>query len=196
MRSGSLKGLLMKRIAMIAATALTLAACATPTPYQPLATRGATTGGYSEVKVTSNRFRVTFAGNTLTSRETVERYLLYRAAEVTLNEGADWFEIADRHTDHQSRTYYDSDPFGYGYGAFWRPTWVYVGRGRYVRTIDPWGPGPFWPRDFSSETVTRFEASAEIIVGKGPKPGNDPAAFDAHEVTKNLGPNIVRPAAT
>ena len=195
MRSGSLKGLVMKRIAMIAATALTLAACATPTPYQPLTNHGPNTGGYSELKVTNNRFRITFSGNTLTSRETVERYLLYRAAEVTLAEGADWFEIADRHTDRQSRTYYDSDPFGYGYGAFWRPTWVYVGRGRYVQTFDPWGPRPDGPRDFSTETGTQFEASAAIIGGKGPKPANDPAVFDAHEVSRNLGPNIVRPPA-
>ncbi|HET9159723.1 MAG TPA: hypothetical protein VFN88_03855 [Caulobacteraceae bacterium] len=171
---------------------MSLAACATATPYQPLTTHGTTTGGYSELKVTNNRFRVMFTGNTLTSRETVERYLLFRAAEVTLGEGADWFEIADRHTDHQSRTYYDRDPFGYGYGMWWRPTWAYVGRGRYVR-IDPWGPGPFWPNDFSTETVTKYEASAEIVIGKGPKPANDPAAFDAHEVVNNLGPSIVRP---
>jgi len=45
MRSGCSKGLVMKRLAMIAAAALTLAACATPTPYQPLTTKGGTTGG-------------------------------------------------------------------------------------------------------------------------------------------------------
>lgn len=42
-------------------------------------------------------------------------------------------------------------------------------------------------------TIEKFEASAEIIVGRGPKPPNDPRAFDAREVMTNLGPTIVRP---
>ena len=37
-----------------------------------------------------------FHGNSLTSRETVEAYLLYRAAELTIERGGDWFTILDR----------------------------------------------------------------------------------------------------
>jgi hypothetical protein len=39
--------------------------------------------GYSEQQIENNRFRVQFAGNSLTDRKTVETYLLYRAAELT-----------------------------------------------------------------------------------------------------------------
>jgi hypothetical protein len=42
--------------------------------------------GYSDQQIESNRFRVSFAGNSLTARETVERYLLYRAAELTVQQ--------------------------------------------------------------------------------------------------------------
>jgi hypothetical protein len=179
----------MKRLLLAAAASLALAACTTATPYQPLTTRGAVTGGFSEIRVTPDRFRVTFSGNTLTSRETVERYLLFRAAELTLAEGHDWFALADRHTDRQSRTYVTRDPFGYD---MWRPTWQYLGRGRWV-LWDPWGPRRFWADDIDVQRVDKYEASAEIFLGRGPKPVNDPAAFDAREVIKNLGPSIVRP---
>ena len=59
-----------------------LAACATPTTYQPNIPGQKAAGGYSEQRVEENRFRINFQGNTLTSRESVEGYLLFRAAEV------------------------------------------------------------------------------------------------------------------
>ena len=43
-------------------------------------------------------------------------------------------------------------------------------------------------------TIERFEASAEILLGKGAKPSGDPRAFDARDVMANLGPTIQRPA--
>ena len=65
--------------ALSAALLLGLTACATPTPYQPVVRSGAAIGGFSELRVEANRFRVNFQGNSLTSRETVEGYLLFRA---------------------------------------------------------------------------------------------------------------------
>ena len=85
------------------ALAAGLAACATPTPYQPNVPGQQTSGGYSELRLEQNRFRVTFTGNSLTSRETVEAYLLFRAAELTTQQGYDWFSIVDRHTDRDAR---------------------------------------------------------------------------------------------
>ena len=41
----------------------------------------------------------------MTSRETVETYLLYRAAQLTVERGFDWFEMADRNTEKHSSTY-------------------------------------------------------------------------------------------
>lgn len=70
----------------LAATA-GLTACATPTPYQPAVRGQAVSGGFSDTRIEANRFQVNFAGNSLTSRETVERYLLYRAAELTVAQG-------------------------------------------------------------------------------------------------------------
>ena len=59
-----------------------LAGCMTPTPYAPR-TEGQRTG-YTDRALTQTRYRVTFTGNSITPRDTVENYLLLRAAEVTL----------------------------------------------------------------------------------------------------------------
>ncbi len=180
------------------AVAAGLAACATPTPYQPNLPGQATSGGYSEMRVEANRFRVNFAGNSLTSRETVESYLLFRAAELTVQNGYDWFSIVDRATDRDARTYVEPDPFyrpwyGPAYG-YWRPSWRYFGRGYGWRTWDPFWGDPFWADRVDVRTVERFEATAEIVMGKGAKPVDDPRAFDARAVIDNLRPRIQYPA--
>ena len=98
-----------KLLAVAAAIALTggLAACETATPYQPLNAKEASSGGYSDARLNSDRWRVSFSGNTVTSRETVERYLLYRAAELTTSQGFDWFVTPDKNTDRKSEVYID-----------------------------------------------------------------------------------------
>ena len=189
-----------KSAAIVASLALTalLGACTTATPYQPNISGQKVQGGYSEQQVETDRFRVTFSGNILTSRETVEGYLLYRAAELTVQQGYDWFEIVDRNTDADRRTYIDRDPFyspwyGPSYG-YWRPAWRYYGGPYGWRTWDPYWGDPFWSNSVDVRTVTKFEASAEIVMRRGAKPADNPGAFDARAVMSNLGPRVLRPA--
>jgi hypothetical protein len=180
------------------ALATTLAACATPTPYQPNIPGQATSGGYSEVRVEPNRWRVSFAGNSLTSRETVEGYLLFRSAELTVQQGYDWFSIVDRNTQKTGYTYVEPDPlyqpwYGPGYG-WWRPSWRYYGHGFGWRTWDPFWGDPFWADRVDVRTVEKFEATAEVVMGHGAKPADDVRAFDASAVIANLQPRIQYPA--
>lgn len=189
----------MKRLllAAAAAAAFALSACATATPYQPYTAAGSASGGYSETRIASDRFRVTFQGNTVTDRERVERYLLYRAAELTVAEGYDWFSLADRDTERQARSYVvDRDPFGYDY---WQPSWYYVVRGnRVYRVYDPFPVrtySSFGPGRYDVREIEQYRAAAEIFLGRGPKPEGDRTAFDAREVIANLGPSIIRPSA-
>ena len=182
--------------AAAAALSAGLAACATPTPYQPNLKGQSASGGYSEIRVEPNRFRVNFAGNSLTTRETVEGYLLFRAAELTVQNGYDWFAVVDRDTDKQSRTYVEPDPFyrpWYGSYGFWRPSWRYYGRGYGWRGWDPFWGDPFWADRVDVRTIERYEASAEIVMQKGPKPEADPKAFDARAVIDNLRPRVQYP---
>jgi hypothetical protein len=190
--------MLKKSAALLVAIALSagLAACATPTPYQPNIKGQSMGGGYSEIRLEPNRYRVNFMGNSLTSRETVEGYLLFRAAELTVESGYDWFAVVDRDTDKTSRTYVEPDPFyrpWYGSYGFWRPSWRYYGGGYGWRGWDPFWGDPFWADRVDVRTVERFEASAEIVMQKGPKPAEDVKAFDARAVIENLKPRVQYP---
>ena len=187
----------MKRLlltfAAVAALGGALAACETATPYQPLTLGHGYAVGYAEQKLNDDLWRVSFSGNRLTSRETVERYLLYRASELTVSQGNDWF--LDSHRALDKKTTYSVDPFyasgaGFGYGWGWRPYWRFYGGGFGWRGYDPWFDGPFWADRFEATQMDRYQASAEIRMGKGAKPPN---AIDARQAMTNLGPAIVRP---
>lgn len=177
--------------AVAAAAALALTSCASPTPYQPIASASATQGGYSETQIAPDLWRVTFAGNTLTSRERVEGYLLYRAAELTLERGEDWFEIVGRETEREVREEVRRDPFYdpyFGY-YYWRPRWSYFHRPYGWRHWDPYWGDPF----FETREVDRYVVSAEIEMHSGPTPEDGRRIFDANEVIERLGPTIERP---
>lgn len=160
------------------ASMIGLAACELgPTPYQP----SDRSGGYSETKIETNRYRISFKGNSATNKETVETYMLYRAAELTLQNGYDNFTIADRDTDKNSRVRQSG-------GSFYGPSFSYM----YFSPRFGWygAYDPFWtPTRY--EQVTRYEASAEVLMGKGQK-SSDANAFDAHDVSKNLADQVLR----
>ena len=195
----------MNRLSLAAAIAgLTLlGACATATPYQ------ASTGndrGYSEQKIEDNRFQVEFAGNSLTDRKTVETYLLYRAAELTKQNGFDHFRVVRRDTDANTRVVGAGVPYDPFFDSFYLSYRYFGPRAAYFH--DPYrryyrgAPGftrfgyydPFWdgPADYREQTS--YVASAEIVMGKGPKP-DDVAYFDASQVIFNLAGTIELPAS-
>ena len=154
---------------------LGLAACGTATPYQ-----AAIDGkGYAEQAIEEDRFRVTFAGNTLTPRETTENYLLYRAAEVTLERGFDHFVVVDRDTERTTRFISTSDGFG-GFGGFSR-------FGSFNRGFAGAGFTTTTTRPRSS-----YAAYANIVMRGGEKPADNIDAYDARDVLAQLSPVITR----
>lgn len=160
------------RTAVILSLGATLAACVTATPYQPRG-RGF---GYAEQKLESNRFRVSFSGNSATPRETVENYLLYRAAELTLAQGYDYFVLAAKDTDADVRYQQTFSGFpGFGYYYFY----PYAGAG--VST---------------TQSETRYAAQADVVMFKGEKRSEDTRAFNAGELKANLEALVVRPQAS
>ncbi|MEZ5933730.1 MAG: hypothetical protein R3F54_17620 [Alphaproteobacteria bacterium] len=153
---------------------LLLAACAVETPYQP--SEGARYG-YSDQQIEENRYRVTFSGNPSTPRETVQNYLLYRAAELTVQSGFDYFTMVDQDVERSTRYYSQGyvDDFGYydfpyrrNYRRFYRPSF-------YSTNAYP---------------VTEYASIADIVMGEGEKPADDPSAYDALDVLQRLQPLI------
>lgn len=161
-----------------------LAACSTSTGYGPATSpRGY---GYSDQQIEQNRFRITFRGNSLTERETVETSLLYRAAELTLASGGDYFIVVERDTESRSRM----QAYGGAYSGF-RPRWTYF----HPRWGWRSGYDPFWDDPVSYREITQYEASAEISIHSGQKPADNANAFDARDVSRNLAPRMTAPAA-
>lgn len=164
-----------KGIAALCAAVVVITGCATSTPYVPMDGRY----GYSDQRIEDDRYRVLFHGNSSTSRETVETFLLYRAAELTLENGFDYFIVEERGTDVDRR--YRSvgpDPFVYGYYPY--------GYGRFPY----YAYGYRWSYDVEMREQRRFEAHAFILMRKGTKPEDDSRAFDAREVIDNLGTRV------
>jgi hypothetical protein len=155
---------------LVIALGLMLAACAAaPTPYQ-----AARNGfGYSEQRIEENRYRVSFAGNSATSRQTVEDYLLYRAAELTVQNGRDWFEVVDRNTVQDYAGYGGSPSFGVGVGG---------GSG--------FGVGLSMPM-FGGGGSGRYTADMDILLQAGAKPQENPNAYDAFSVISRLQPKVL-----
>lgn len=156
----------------ILALSLMLGGCATP--YQP---RGAT-GGYLDQRINDDTYLVGFYGNGHTSRDRVFKMWLYRCADLTSQQGYDYFVVIGK----APRTSEDdwswqvppvaaanvdkAIPMRGGGGA---PTYYYA-------------PGG---------TITTWSVRAAIRLHKGEPPRGQPRTFRAREVLADLGPEVV-----
>lgn len=162
-------------ICLIGILSVALAGCAMGPEFHPL--KGGV--GYSDAQLQDDRFSVSFAGDSSTPRDRVEQFLLYRAAQLTVANGYDYFLVMDRATDRSTeyRTY------GFGrrwvgpgwYGPGWRSSW--------------WGVDPVLD-DTTTASSNRFNATATITMKKGPVPAGKAQAYDARQLVARLGPEI------
>jgi hypothetical protein len=156
-----------------------VAACATPTPYKEAATMN--DDGYTTQQIESNRFRISFRGNSLTTRQTVDTYMLYRAAEVTLQNGGEYFIIVNKDVDKNTGYENYGDDLAWGWGGGWGWRHGYGGYG-----------GPFRGGFDYSRPINSYDAIADIVTYRGPKPAANPYAYDAREVLNAIGPTVIR----
>ena len=151
-----------------------LVACGHPTFYQP-ASNGY---GFAEQRLEDNRYRITFRGNSITPLPVVENYLVYRAAEITLQNGYDYFEIADKRTNKSTRYFATYNDFGRPYYLRRYPYYFY----------------DFGPYTADYRPIEEFTATANVVMFRGSKPAGKTDAYDARDVIQRLGPTIRRPA--
>ncbi|HEX4635085.1 MAG TPA: hypothetical protein VH189_02815 [Rhizomicrobium sp.] len=176
----------LTRVMPLALAAGLLAACMGPTPYQPRLEGQQT--GYTDHALTQNRYRVTFTGNSATPRETVESYLLLRAAEVTRAAGYNNFVFDTRNTkanrSYQTVPYGPPGPYwGGGFGG-----WGHRGGFGY------WGGWGF-PYDPGVDVVVRtnYDAYAEIVMLTPEQAAREPRSINASEVISHIGPEAAPP---
>ena len=152
---------------------LALGACAVETPYQPSEGRY----GYSEQQIEETRYRVTFSGNPSTPRDTVQNYLLYRSAELTIQKGFDHFTVVDRDLERSTRYYTQGYSDNFYYDRF--------GSRRGIRRF-------YRPSFYSANAypVNEYSSFAVIVMAEGDKPEDDADAYDALDVLQRLQPLI------
>jgi hypothetical protein len=145
---------------------LVLSACSGgPTTYQPAAGGDR---GFSEMRIEQDRYRVRFAAGGDIGFDRAEDYALRRAAEITLREGGEWFQVVAR-----TREGNDRNPVGVG-GSLGRS----------------WGSDGF--RASAVGIGLRIDGSAgekevtlEILIRSGPR-ADSPQAYDARAVLEHI----------
>ncbi|HYS47002.1 MAG TPA: hypothetical protein VEM35_11210 [Rhizomicrobium sp.] len=174
-------GLLMS---IVPAWAAEVPATAVDAPTVPPAKPGV----FSQQKRSAIRYHLVVAGHKFTSRDAIEKYLLYRAAELALEQKAGWFTLIESRSKGDTVPAPKPDPAGLRYSfrvAYWRPVWRYKTSGAPGwKGWSPFSSVAFFDGD--PKSVTDFEASADIVLRKGPMNDADPLAFEAGAVSDFL----------
>jgi hypothetical protein len=166
---------------VLTALFLTLGACASTPDY--VAAEDAAGYGYYSQRIEDDRYRVNFNGNRHTSYEETRNYALLRAAELTVAEGYDWFEIVDREsltTEQAPRA--PAARFGYTEYAYVEERCGLLGCTRRAR------PSAFTATSLefdATRPTTRYMHSLEIVMGKDELPEGG-HAYDAREVMRTV----------
>lgn len=149
-----------------------LAACASaPTLYAPAS--GPRGVGFSEYRLETNRFRITFRGGAGAPMAQVADYALLRASDLTLAQGYDWFRVSERYMSQTAPSSGTRLSIGTGSGSFGRHGGIGLGLG----TSFDLGGGP------------SLSQTLEIVMGKGAPPtGAD--VYDARDVRRTIAPRV------
>ncbi len=162
------------RSAFVSLTLIALAGCAAPGAiYGPSTRAGAP--GYAQTQIEANRFSVVYRGAPGATIADVADLALLRAAEITLEQGADWFIVDARATEPSGPSGGTRPRISIGVGG--------VGGGGNTSVGVGVGVGIGAGAATSQSAAIRLE----IRTGIGAKPA-DINAYDAREVRANIGP--------
>ena len=151
------------RFAAAALLGLALAACTTaPTVYGPATTADAM--GWRATRIEQDRYRVSFRANPDLKAPQVEDLALRRAAEITIQDGYEWFRVVTRNTELVGGRPNGGTSVGVGGSSGSFGSGVGVGIGM----------------DLSPDT-RKYETAMEILLGRGAKPA-DTNAYDARAI--------------
>jgi hypothetical protein len=146
--------MLARDTALVATLAVSLlAACSAGSQYHPHALGGLV--GYSDMRLSPIRYRVSFSGSSGSTQNQVQVYLLWRAAEITLQAGFTHF-VFDRSETRRNERY----------------SYVYGGPPIYYAPSSSYWPG-------SASPVISYSADAEIVLLTPEDAACNPDATDA-----------------
>lgn len=154
-----------------------LGACASVPAYSPAASADAV--GYTDQRIENDRWRVSYRGDTRMSSGDVQDYALMRAAQVTLENGGDWFEIVTADTDADAKRRYTTETDYQTQYAVQRSCGVLGCSSRLV---------PVTTRTDREvvDTRTVYEHAIEFRIGQGQKLEGSPSMYDAQDTFTTL----------
>ena len=156
----------------------TLLACATPYGKYGFL------GGFTDSRIDENTFSISVDTNALTSQQITSMHALYRAAELTVENGFDYFVIT---SDANNST---SMAMAIPGSSTSNTTINTYGSTTYGRTTTTYAPTTVVPVVYPNSTLT-------IKSFKGAKPDAAPNAYDARSVMRYIGPQIgIKPGGT
>jgi hypothetical protein len=154
-------------------------------------------GVFLLTKQSANRYRLTVKGHAFTSRDAVEKYLLYRAADLALQQHFQWFTLVESRSKGDTALAPTPDPTGLHYSfrmKYWRAVWRYKLAG--LPAWSRWSPfsnAAFFADSRDAKAITDFEVSANIAMHKGPMDDNNPLAFEPSAVSDFLVNQVLPP---
>ena len=145
-------------------------------------------GVFTAQKKGANGYHLVVVGHKFTTRDDVEKYLAYRAAELTMEQKASWFTFTETRAKTDTAPVPKRDPAGLRYSfrmEYWRPVWRYKVSGSPAwQSWSPFAGAAFAIKD--PKAVTDFEVSADIVLHQGPMDDANPLAFEAGAVSDLL----------
>ena len=166
------------------ATQLASASARDQAPEVPAAKPGV----FTATKKGANGYHLVVAGHKFSTRADIEKYLAWRAADLTMEQKASWFTFVESRAKGDSAPVPKRDPAGLRYSFrmdYFRPVWRYKVKGSPAwKSWSPFTGAAFITDD--PKTITDFEVSADIVLHKGQMDDANPLAFEAGAVSDLL----------
>jgi hypothetical protein len=145
----------------------TISACATA--YQ----RDGLSGGFSEIQLAENVWRVEFRGNGYTREQKAEDFALLRSAELTLDKGYTYFGFAGSKSSSET-------------GSFTTPTNSYTTGSAYVSGNNVYGNATTRTTGGQTFFISKPSTTNTVVMFKS-KPESQGMIYDAKFVCQSFG---------
>jgi hypothetical protein len=153
-------------------------------------------GVFTVKKTGPNKFHLVVAGHAFTNRNDIEKYLAWRAAQLTISEKADWFTFVElrskgENADPVPKPEPGAPRFSFRMKYF-RPVWTF--KAGKTAPIAKWSPftGAAFPTT-DPKTITDFTVSADIAVHNGSMDSANPLAYEPHAMSDLLINQVAPP---
>jgi hypothetical protein len=147
-------------------------------------------GVFTATKKGATGYHLVVAGHKFTSRDDIEKYLAWRAADLTLSDKGSWFTFAQIRAKADTVPPPKRDPAAPRHSfqmANFQPVWRYKTKGAADwKSWSPYSGAAFFADGMKADDITDFEASADIVVRKGVMDDADPLGYEAGAVSDLL----------